>query len=204
MPAAPSTSIAAYHPIQDTAGLGPAMSAITPQQRAFVRALIDSGGADNTKAARLAGYSPDNPVATRTTAYRLAHDPKVTAAIREEAERTISASVALGARVLVEIAKDPMHKDRFKAANALLDRGGMLLVQKSEVSHIHTQDDKSVIDRIRVLADVLGIDAEVLLGQGSPGRAHEVEVVQPRLGGPVTDAEFTEVPPEIDWLEETV
>lgn len=177
--------------------MGPALAKLLPQQRAFVRALIATGGGDNTKAARLAGYGGTNPQSAHVQASRLAHNPKVVEAIREEAERTIRASVALGAGVLVEIAKDAMHKDRFKAANALLDRGGMLLVQKSEVLHHHLTDEKSVTERITVLAERLGLDPVLLLGNvGSPvGRLAS-------LSGPVVDAEFTEVSTGAEGLED--
>lgn len=194
-------AVAIIEPVEDTRGLGPAMKAINPQQRAFVMALLETGGQDNTLAARMAGYGGDSATGVRTTAYRLAHDAKVVEAIREHADKTIRSSVALGASVLVEIARDTMHKDRFKAANALLDRGGLLLVQKSEVHHTHTDGTtKEMIAEIVALAEKMGIDPAQLLGQGAgsmPGSR--------RLSGPVVDAEFTEVAePTLEGLEDLI
>lgn len=183
-----------YPPVPDSPGLGPAMAAIEPKQRAFVQALIDSGGNNRRRAATLAGYG-NTPESSNTAAHRLAHDPKIVAAIKEEAEKVLHSAVALGAKVLVEIASDPMHKDRLKAAQSLLDRGGLLLVQRSEVVHTH-RDDNAMIERITILAQALNLDPAQLLGNIGVGTARKA------LSGPVVDAEFTEIVGTADGLED--
>lgn len=181
----PQSIVAAYPPILDTQGLGPAMIELNPQQRAFVYALLDTGGQSNTKAAALSGYAPGNPDAQRVTAYRLAHDPKVLAAIKEEANRRLHSGAILGASVLLEIANDPTHKDRFKAASELLSRGGLVMATEHKVTVEH-RDDKGLIDKITVLANSLGLDPRQLLGNAAPA----------------VDAEFEDVTPSTDGLED--
>lgn len=166
----PDTQAAVYQPIEDTRGLSKEMRAILPKQRAFVISLIESGGQNASKAARLAGYG-NTPTSSRVAAFRLMHDAKVLAAIKSEADRKIHASVLLGAQTLVEIASDPMHKDRLKAATQLLDRGGLLLATQHNVNvNVSTPEgDGQVVTQIRVLAGQLGLDPEVFLGRAGKG-----------------------------------
>src|SRR3954453_12346600 len=62
----------------------PAMAELNPKQRAFVLGYVCQTNADATAAARLAGYeSNGSDQSIRVTGFRLTHDPKVLAAIRE-------------------------------------------------------------------------------------------------------------------------
>lgn len=133
----------------------------------------------------MSGYG-ETPDSRKSTAYRLTHDPKILAAIREAADSMIRASILVGAGVLVEIANTPHHKDRFKAAEALLNRGGLIVAAQHNVNLTVTEDtpNSQVIDRIKVLSAQLGIDPKVLLGRAAT----------PGLPNPlVIDAEFEEV-----------
>lgn len=177
-------------PIQNTVGLGKAMKAINPQQRAFVQAYV-LAGSNGTRAAQISGYGAGNYDSARTAAYRLLHDQKILAAIKEHADGILRSSVLIGADVLVEIAQNVHHKDRFKAAQALLDRGGLIVATQSNISLQITEDTgpDQIIDRIKVLAGKLGLDPAVLLGRAATAHV-------PRLSSPdVVDAEFTEVIP---------
>jgi hypothetical protein len=159
-----TTVPAVYEPVTDTRGLGDAMLALNPQQRAFVLAYVETGGQDQTRAAHLAGYGgTDN--SRRVQAHRLAHDDKVLRAIREVADKRVRSGALLGAEVVLEIAKDPTHKDRFKAAQSLMDRSGMLVPTKVEHEHIHrTEADDERIARLIGVARQLGMDPRQLLG----------------------------------------
>lgn len=172
-------------PISNTDGLGPAMIDLLPKQRAFVVAMLETGGQNNTKAAQIAGYSLDNYDAARATAWRLAHDPKILAAIKEEANRRLHSGAILGASVLLEIANDPTHKDRFKAASELLSRGGLVMATEHKIT-VERRDDKGMIDKITVLAAQLGLDPRKLLGNAAPA----------------VDAEFEDVTATSDGLED--
>lgn len=168
--------IGIYEPVTDTRKMGPAMVALEPKQRAFVLAFVDTGGQDATKAARMAGYGGDNPQSVRVTAHRLTHDAKVLEAIREVADSRIRSEALMAMEVIVEIAKDPTHKDRFAAAKEIANRSGLMVVQKSEVVH-RTEDEADKIKRIIALARGLGVDPRQLLGSAGVVLDADFEVV---------------------------
>lgn len=168
-----------YQPVTDTRRLGPAMTALEPKQRAFVLALVDTGGQDATKAARMAGYGGENPQSVRVTAHRLTHDAKVLEAIREVADSRIRSEALMAMEVIVEIAKDVTHKDRFAAAKEIANRSGLMVVNKVEHAHVHrTEDEDEKIKRIIQLAKGLGVDPRTLLGSAGVTLDAEFEVVQ--------------------------
>lgn len=177
-----------YQPVQDAdVSDCPAMLALNPQQRAFVLAHVALGGEDATKAARAAGYGGDNPTSVKVQAYRLTHSPKVRLAIKEIAESKIHAQAAYGAQVLVEIARDPTHKDRYKAATEIMNRSGMMVVQKVEHDHIHrAEDDAEKVRRIVLFAQQMGMDPRKLLGGAK------------ELQGVTLDAQFEIVDTEVE------
>lgn len=157
--------IAPYAPVHDTAGLGKAMRKILPQQRAFVMAYVETGGIDATAAARAAGYG-GTPGAQRVAGYRLTHDEKVLAAIKEEADKVVRSGVLLGAKTLVEIAANPSHKDQLKAATELMNRSGLLLATQHNVNvNVNLTDDREIAADITAMARKLGLDPRALLGQ---------------------------------------
>lgn len=169
-----------------TENLGDAMLAISPNQRRFVVALLETGGTDETLAARMAGYGgTDN--ATRVAAYRLAHNPKVQAAIREEADRRLRAGAVLGASAIREIAGDKFHKDRFKAAVELLNRSG-LIVETQQRLVIERQDNRSTE---QIKADIVKKLAALFKGKDIPA-----ELLPPM------DVEFEEVTNGSEGLED--
>lgn len=156
------------------------MRQLTGNQQNYVWALVENGG-DPTKAAAVSGFGGTD-LSRRQAVHRLTHDPKVQSAIREVAEARIRAGVLLGASVLVEIASDPLHKQRLKAAEALLDRGGMMLVRETKMTVEHKDPSvEATIARIRALAEGMGMDARpLLLNAGVPQNVvdAEFEVVQ--------------------------
>lgn len=141
------------------------MTALEPQQRAWVLAYLETGCRSATEAARLAGYAPGGaPQSVRMAGHRLKNDEKVLAAIKELAEKRVKSGAYLAMSVLREIAEDPTHKDRFKAAVEMLNRAGMIVVQKQEVEHKHLMDAREVAAGIRQFAKELGLDETKLLG----------------------------------------
>ena len=143
---------------------GPAMSELTELQQKFVMVLADVGG-DAKKAAMLAGYSHGkNGTHLGVEGWRNTHNPKVLAAIREVADQRIRGGGILAASVLVEIASDPMHKDRLKAAVELANRGGLEHVQKIEVLHKDDRLDPEVVANIIRLAKEQGVNPKKYLG----------------------------------------
>ena len=161
-------------PAEDT--LGPAMQALSINQRAFVIAMLTTGAQDGTVCAAMAGYG--NTQESRWVAsHRLMHNPKVLAAIKEEADRRLRSGAILAASALVEICADTRHKDRFKAAQELLNRAGLLVETQHRVIVEDHRTDKEIEQAIVLMAKRHGLDPAKLLGYTTK---------------PI-DAEFTEV-----------
>ncbi len=163
-------------PHHTTGRPGPALAKLRRRQQLFVYWICELGGnvRKNTEAARRAGYTGGEDT-MKATAYRLMNDTDVLAAIKEEAEKRLHSGLLLGTSVLLEIANDSFHKDRLKAALAIMDRAGMHAKSEHTVNVNDARTDKEVIDRIGMLAARLGLDPQKLLGR------------------PVVDAEFLAV-----------
>jgi len=161
--------------------LGPAMSKLTERQRAFVVALLDFGGINPNKAARMAGYSvADGGAGLAVTAHRLAHDEKIQDAIQEEAGRRLRTGSIMAVKTLLEIADNPAaeHRDRLKAVEMILNRTGLHAISEKNVTVTHVdQTSDEMIKRIALLARNQGLDPVKLLGNA----------------GVVVDADFKEV-----------
>lgn len=169
--------------VPDESHLGPAMKALPAARRRFVVALLDTGGTNNTRAAGLAGYG-GTEAARKVAGHRLAHHPKVQAAIREEANKRLHSGSILGASVLMEIAANPQHKDRYKAAVELLNRGGLIVETQHRVTVTDERSDDEIKARVVLLAEKFGMDPAKLLGASASSVKTEPDVV---------DAEFEEV-----------
>lgn len=155
------------------------MAELTERQQRFVTALVETGGQDYTQCARLAGYTDSGSGAIQVAGWRLAHNPKVLAAIREMAELQLRAGALLGASAMIEIARDPMHKDRLKAADRLMERAGMLVVQRSEHVIEDRRETKEILAGLKDLAARAGIPLDTIIGKRGAAEA--------------IDGEFTEV-----------
>src|SRR5689334_1563173 len=106
--------------------------ALSPREQKFVEAL--SRGLGKRDAAIAAGYSAKS---AHGIASQLLNRPRVLDAIRAAAEKRINAGVAIAAKVLLELAEKAKSEDvRLRAAQALLDRGGMQLIRQSEHRHV--------------------------------------------------------------------
>lgn len=162
--------------------LGPAMAALTEKQRAYVYAQLSDPFGNPTRWARAAGYS-DHMERAKVTGHLLSHNPKIEAAVQELA-RSYGNTLGplLGLSVVMRIAKDKSHPKHFAAGVALMDRFGLPAMTEQRVSVQHTdQTGAAMVERIRDLAQALGIDPAVLLGSNAPadvklieGKAEEV------------------------------
>lgn len=158
----------------EPASFGPKMSACTEMQQKFVLGHIYYQGQACGRAAAEAGYSP---ATADQIGHNLLRNTKVQEAIHEEATRQLHSSVALGLGVIMEIAMTVGHKDRLKAAKMLAE-GGRLITPADQVIEVkHTVSEKDRVKSIATLAQRLGLDPSVLLGQY----------------GVVIDAEFEDV-----------
>lgn len=109
------------------ADLGPAMKALTPLQRRFVRAVQMVGYGRHLRAAKLAGYS-GNDASLAVAGHNLSRNPKITAALVEEGGYSLQMGVDLAVANIIDVAQNPEQKKssvKLKASLAILDRVGL-------------------------------------------------------------------------------
>lgn len=148
---------------------------LSAKQRAFVREFVRLGGRNATAAAIAAGYGGGAHV----SAHRLLQRDYILAAIKTETERRLRADVAVAYDVLLDLAKNAGSESvRFNAAQAVLDRGGMQLAQKTEHHHVieDKRTDGELLERIEKLSRELGIKT-------IPGEAIDLKKALPHMPG---------------------
>lgn len=166
-----------YLPIPDDPHHGPAFAKLSPQQRAFVMAYLETGARSATKAARLAGYAQGGATqSVRAAGHRLIQREDVLAAIKELADRKVKTGAYVAMSVLLEIAQDSTHKDRFKAAVEIANRSGMIVAQKVEHEHRVELTVKETVAQLKAFAKELGLNEKQVLGAAGYTDA-EYEVV---------------------------
>lgn len=165
--------------IAEEENLGPAMRALTPNQRNYVVALVTRKARNNTQAAMMAGYGGTDE-ATRVAAKILNRNPRVILAIREEADKVIRSAAVLGANVLREMVDDPSVPAgvRRQCANDLLDRSDLQVTTKHEVNVKHETSDE-LKREIAEIARRLGQDPSKFI-DGPIIEAQYTEVIAPR------------------------
>lgn len=158
MPSPSATEVTIHIPI-DRESDGPAMSALTDLQRSFVAAMMMLGPSLGRakSAAAAAGFThPDQ------AAYQMMKNPRVLAALKEEAGKRLVGAALVGVDVMLKIADDDSHKDQFKAAKYLAEINGFTVEQKITVEHVNT-DQREVVQRIIDNARIAGQDPAPLL-----------------------------------------
>jgi phage terminase small subunit len=135
------------------------MRELTDKQQKFVIALLETGGENETGAALMAGYG----TGYATRAYELSRNPKVLAAIREEADKRICSGALMAASKLYLIAKNDTHKDQLRAIDMLMNRAGMIVQTQHKVVVEDNRTDAEVIARTVQLAKALGLDPSKVL-----------------------------------------
>lgn len=154
---------------------GPKMQVLNDRQKRFVLALVEDPMMSKAEAARVAGYS-DVKAGCKVRACELMQDKRVVDALHEQAgKRLWSVSLKAAAKVENMIDSDD-EKVALKASLAVLDRVGWAAQQNININQTVTDHSgKGILKRIEELADRLGVPTAGL------------------LGGPVVDAEFSEV-----------
>jgi len=157
-------------PDEDEDALGPAMAACSKQERLFVRALFaHPGHGAGARAARLAGYgNAKSPNVTYwRAANRLFNRPRVADAIAEMTRLLMRSEAPQAVQAVREIIKDKTHKDRLKAARAVIDRADP--VEQRFVGEMHhtvedkRERDKTTLDFLRMLK-AANTNREALIG----------------------------------------
>ncbi len=137
-----------------------AMFGLSPQRQAFVEAMVAGGATPQfvERAAAQAGY------ATKY-GWALMREPRILAALREEAAKGLLGGALIGQKVLIEIATNSEHKDRFRAAKELLAHSGFTITQTVELKIDQTNSEaRELIKEIKEFAKATGLDAKQLLG----------------------------------------
>jgi len=168
------------------AGYGPAMRSCNDRQRRFVISLLETGSDNYTLAARMAGYSGTNNTMS-VTAYRLSHDPKIQAAIQEEAKRRLNAGLILATSTLVQHVKNLDAKVSLKAIEMILNRGGLHAQSEHKVTVEHQMNEQETVNAIVMMANKMGVNPAQLLGEAGyklPALTDQSNVVE---------GEYTEV-----------
>jgi len=192
----PTQTARAPHPALqeiDESSLGPAMLALTPQRRAFVQAKVFFG-VDNKKAAEMAGYSPVSPHSLESQGYKLAHDPLVQEALREESVKMMRSEGVRSLHTLVNLRDDTSiaPRERLRAAIEIMNRCGLHAVTESHVSVEHRMSDAEKDRRILALCAEMGL---------SEAEAKKM-LISPLEAKKVADAEFEVIEPERPMTDE--
>jgi phage terminase small subunit len=151
----------ALAPIEE-ADLSPAMRALTPRQRDFVRWIVS--GCSQKEAARRAGFSAKSEKSLEIYGNVTAHRPNVAQAIREESIKVMNGYGPKMIATLAGIAMNPeaRPRDRITAANSILDRGGYNVSTSHRVDvHHHQPSREEVRARLAAACDELGFTPEM-------------------------------------------
>lgn len=160
---------------------GPAMRKLNPRQKAFVIAIVDLGYSKNhLKAAQAAGYQGTHDV-VKVTAHWLYRNPLVVAAMQELARARFEAGTIAATSVVMEILEDTKAapKDRLKAAEMVMDRGGLHSLSEHRVVVGQPEDRVAKLQRAVNLARELGIDPRSLLGNLADAAPEDIKVLEP-------------------------
>ena len=173
------------------------LSLKTDKERAFVCSYCTNGGI-GSDAARVAGYGETvkNPDAQyfASTAYRLLGIERIRDAVLALSKRTIRTLAAKAVQTVSEILDDPNHKDRLRAAQAILDRSDPQ-IQKVDVTHTHKLDvTKESIEYLQHLKSI-GASREMLIAEfGELGLSYYEDLLASREDESILDAEFVALP----------
>lgn len=183
----------------DDENYGPAMSALSAKERAFV--LSRMSGQNFANAARQAGYGkPDSSAETMASiGYRVSHYPRVVEALMEEAKKSIRALAPQAVSTVHEAMSTFDPKARLKAAEMVLSRTDAV-VQKQDVNVKHEVVDHrhEALIQLKTLK-ALGVTRdklEELFGfTGLPMLERQLEQ-QEASEKPAIDAEYRELKQE--------
>ena len=167
------------------AQMGPAMKALSPRARAFVMALVEIGGSPMDRAALMAGHR-GTTASLQVTASRMAADPKVQAALVEEAKALARSSSLAAVTTVITIMMDPAanKKDRLTAAGRI---SALAALEPEKTMNVnHTVEVKPTtreqINQVISLARDVGIDPRKLLGKAGVTLDADFAVVQDNTG----------------------
>jgi hypothetical protein len=115
-------------------------------------------------AARAAGFCQNSTPATAAKlAWKMAHDERAIAAIAEESRKILRVAFPEGANALLNLVRDPEHREHGRAIGLLLERVFPAESRHSiEVVHKTVDPDQEALEELRALRQ-LGTTREKLL-----------------------------------------
>jgi phage terminase small subunit len=148
----------------DFGAMGVAMRALPNDKwRNFVRHyVLDYEHGAPGRAYIAAGYNP-SPKNAHVDAWKLLQDERIIAAIAEEAKKVLRAAHPAAVKVIHEIMADKDHKDRLKAATALLERADPATTSHHiDVVHKTIDPNQEALENLAALRK-LGVTRERML-----------------------------------------
>jgi phage terminase small subunit len=160
--------------------LGPAMRELSTLQRAFVIALVTGkpGHGALTAAARRAGYNMTGATLSKH-AHDLSRNPKIIAAIAEEAKKVIRGiGHAEATAAVLNMLRDPKHRDHARAVGMVLERSDPAISRHSlDVTHRIEDPDRQALEELRALRQ-LGTTRDKLLELFGPNGLDRLEALE--------------------------
>jgi phage terminase small subunit len=161
---------------------GPAMMALpNDQQRAFVYHYVRSNPRRGAlvAAARRAGYVANStPTQQAKFAWKLSRDPRVLQAITEESRKILFCAFPEAGNALVNLIRDPDHRDHGRAIAMLLDRTFPAETKHNvEVVHKIVNPDEEALEELRALRH-LNTPRDKLLELFGPNGLDRLEMLE--------------------------
>jgi hypothetical protein len=181
--------------------LGPAMRALSSRHRAFVEFYLMEPATNGAgvRAARRAGYGMNSkPLVARQLAMRLLHDERILAAIAEEGRKITRAGGAEAAQALINLVRDPTHKDHARGIAMLLARTDPEIVRQDlNITHRIVDPDQESIEELAALRSLGTSHAKLveLFGANGIERIERLEAERRAVEAKVIEGvEYTEAP----------
>jgi predicted protein tyrosine phosphatase len=141
---------------QDFGNWGPAMRALPNDRwREFVYRLVREKPRKGAlvAAARAAGFCKNStPAIAAKLAWKMAHDERAVAAITEESRKILRVAFPEGTNALLNLVRDPTHKEHGRAIALLLERTFPAETRHHvEVIHKTIDPDEEALEELRAL-----------------------------------------------------
>jgi phage terminase small subunit len=175
---------------------GPAMQELNEKQQKFVLALVNGplGYGRLIAAYEAAGYKSGKRSSLGKEAHRLSRDPRVVEAVAEESKKVTRLGHHEAVAALMNLIRDPSHRDHARAVGMLLDRVDPVMTRHDmRVAHEHrvtlSMDDEAY-EQFKALK-ALGVSPErmraVLGGNTIPKLERRLAAETKTIEGDSTD-----------------
>jgi phage terminase small subunit len=138
---------------------GPAMAALNPKQKMFVRALFEAPRKFGSQAfaARAAGYGTptSTPQVINAISSRLCSSPPIQEAIQEESRKYVTTMGPVAVRALKHLLHTPDHRDHGRALGITMDRiAPAMSTHHVNVTHHVVDHTAEAVAQLRMLKNL--------------------------------------------------